>query len=137
MSLTEFLILLRNSSFLTLPGSFVVIQQTWNEFQIISGWFFKSLMPSAIQLTISCLDGNQQYRLTISNTNKKMTDVMKEKLNPLVEDTKESIVNQNSFRVLSILYITNFCETRKVNYSATRVPFLLLNFRKSRKCALN
>ena len=137
MSLTEFLILLRNSSFLTLPGSFVVIQQTWNEFQIISGWLFKSLMPSAIQLTISCLDGNQQYRLTISNTNKKMTDVMKEELNPLVEDTKESIVNQNSFRVLSILYITNFCETRKVNYSATRVLFLLLNFRKSRKCALN
>ena len=137
MSLTEFLILLRNSSFLTLPGSFVVIQQTWNEFQIISGWFFKSLMPSAIQLTISCLDGNQQYRLTISNTNKKMTDVMKEKLNPLVEDTKESIVKQNSFRVLSILYTTNFCETRKVNYSAIRVLFLLLNFRKSRKCALN
>ena len=43
---------------------------------------------------------------------------MKEKLNPLVEDTKESIVNQNSFRVLSILYITNFCETRKINSNA-------------------
>ena len=40
---------------------------------------------------------------------------MKEKLNPLVEDTEESIVNQISFRVLSILYITNFCETRKIN----------------------
>ena len=66
-----------------------------------------------------------------------MTDVMKEKLNPLVEDTKESIVNQNSFRVLSILYITNFCETRKINSNAIRVLFLLLNFRKSRKCALN
>ena len=32
---------------------------------------------------------------------------MKEKLS-----TEESIVN---FRVLSILYITNFCETRKIN----------------------
>ena len=38
---------------------------------------------------------------------------MKEKLNALVEDTEESTVNQNSFRVLSILYITNFCETKK------------------------
>ena len=38
---------------------------------------------------------------------------MKEKLNSLVEDTEESIVNQNGFRVLSILHITNFCETRK------------------------
>ena len=66
-----------------------------------------------------------------------MTDVMKEKLNPLVEDTKESIVNQNSFRVLSILYITNFCETRKINSNAIQVLFLLLNFRKSRKCLLN
>ena len=78
-------------------------------------------MPSAIQLTISCLDGDggsffflkhgryikweitggKKYskdleqggleipaRLTISNTNKKMTDVMKEKLNPLVEEYK-------------------------------------------------
>ena len=66
-----------------------------------------------------------------------MTDVMKEKLNPLVEDTEESIVNQNSFRVFSILYITNFCETRKTNSNAIRVLFLLLNFRKSKKCALN
>ena len=61
-----------------------------------------------------------------------MTDVMKEKLS-----TEESIVNQNSFTVLSILYITNFCETRKVNSNAIRVLFLLLNFRESRKCALN
>ena len=66
-----------------------------------------------------------------------MTDVMKEKLNPLVEDTEESIVNQNNFRVLSILYITNFFESRKINSNATQVLFLLLNFRKSRKCALN
>ena len=65
-----------------------------------------------------------------------MTDVMKEKLNSLVEDTEELIVNQNSFRVLSILYITNFCETRKINSNAIRVLFLL-NFWKSRKCALN
>ena len=29
---------------------------------------------------------------------KKMTDVMKEKLNPLAKDREESIVNQNSCR---------------------------------------
>ena len=42
---------------------------------------------------------------------------MKEKLNPPGERyrRKESIVNQNSFRVLSILYIINFCEIRKKN----------------------
>ena len=56
-----------------------------------------------------------------------MTDVMKE----------ESIVNENSFRVLSILFIANFCETRKINSNAIRVLFLLLNSRKSRKCVLN
>ena len=58
-----------------------------------------------------------------------MTDVMKEKMNSLVEDTEEPIANQNSFRVLSALYITNFCETRKTNSNAIRVLFLLLNFR--------
>ena len=57
-------------------------------------------------------------RLTISNTNKKMTDVRIEKLNPLVEDTEESTINRNSSRVLSILYITNFSETRKINSNA-------------------
>ena len=57
-----------------------------------------------------------------------MTDVMKEKLNSLVEDTEESIVNQNSSRVLSILHTANFCETRKINSNAIR---------KSRNCALN
>ena len=62
---------------------------------------------------------------------------MKEKLNSLVEDTEESIVNQNRFRVLNILYITNVYETRKINSNAIRVLFLLLNFRKSRKRALN
>ena len=51
--------------------------------------------------------------------------------------TEESIVNQNIFRVLSILYITNFCEARKINSNAIRVLFLLLNFGESRKCALN
>ena len=66
-----------------------------------------------------------------------MADVMKEKLNSLVEDTEESIANQNSFRVLSILYITNFYVTRKINLNAIRVLFLLLNFRESWKCALN
>ena len=64
-----------------------------------------------------------------------MTDVMKEKLNPLVEEYK--IVNQNSFRVLSILHIANFCETRKKNSNTIRVLFLLLNFGRSRKGALN
>ena len=45
-----------------------------------------------------------------------MADVMKENLNPLVErSTEELIVNQNSFRVLSILYITNFSERGKIN----------------------
>ena len=58
---------------------------------------------------------------------KKKTDVMKEKLNPLVEE----------YRVLSIFYITNFCETRKIYSNKIRVFFLLLNFLKSRKCALN
>ena len=57
---------------------------------------------------------------------------MKEKLNSLVENTKEAIVNQNSFRVLRILYIKNFCETRKINSNAIRANFL-----KSRKCALS
>ena len=33
--------------------------------------------------------------------------------------TEESIANQNIFRVLIILlYITNFCETRKMNPNA-------------------
>ena len=62
-----------------------------------------------------------------------MADVMKEKLNHLLRSTEESIVNQNSFRELSILYIKNFCETRKINSNAIRVLFLLLNFQKSRK----
>ena len=67
-----------------------------------------------------------------------MTDVMKEKLNSLVvQSTEESKVNQNSLTVFSILFITNFCETRKINYIAIRVLFHLLNFWKSRKCVLN
>ena len=48
-----------------------------------------------------------------------MTDVEKEKLNPFVEEYRRIKVNQNSFRVLSILYITNFCEIRKINYFIT------------------
>ena len=44
-----------------------------------------------------------------------MTDVLKEKLNPSLRSTEESMVNQSSIRVLSILYNTNFCETRKIN----------------------
>ena len=39
---------------------------------------------------------------------------MNEKLNSLVEDIEESMLNQNSFRVLSILYNANFCEKRKI-----------------------
>ena len=62
-----------------------------------------------------------------------MTDVMKQKLNPLVEEYRRI----NSFRELSILYITNVCETRKINSKTIRVLFPLLNFRNSRKCALN
>ena len=61
-----------------------------------------------------------------------MTDVMKEKLNPLLEAYRR--INSS---VLSILNITNLCETRKRNSNAVRVLFLLLNFRKSRKCTLN
>ena len=72
-------------------------------------------------------------------------DVMKEKRQmtwkknwtPSSRITEEAIVNQNSFRLLRVLYVTNFCETRKINSNAIRVLFLLLNFRKSRKCALN
>ena len=64
-----------------------------------------------------------------------MADVVKEKVKPLLRSTEESIVNQNTFRVLSILYITNICETRKI--ISNRIRVLLLNFRKIRKCALN
>ena len=75
---------------------------------------------------------------TISNTNKKMADAMKEKLNLLVEEyIRINNSKPKSFRVLSILYITSLCETRKINSNAIRVLFFLLNFRKSRKCALN
>ena len=74
---------------------------------------------------------NPQYK------KKNMTDVMKENWTPSLMSKKESIVNQNSFRVLSILYITNFSETRKRNCNAIRVLFFLLNFRKSSKCALS
>ena len=42
---------------------------------------------------------------------------MKEKLDPpSLRSTEKSIVDQHSFRVLSILYITNFCETRKLSF---------------------
>ena len=44
---------------------------------------------------------------------------MKEKLSLFVEEYR------NSFRVLSILYITNFCETRKIDSNAIQVYFLL------------
>ena len=38
---------------------------------------------------------------------------MKENLIPSLRSTEESVVNQKSLRVLIVLYITNFCETRK------------------------
>ena len=74
-----------------------------------------------------------------SSSNKIMADVMKKKQSwtPSLISTEESTVNQNSFRVLIILYITNFCETRETTTNAIWVLFLLLNFRKNRKCALN
>ena len=56
---------------------------------------------------------------------------------PTLRSTEESIVNETSFIVMSILYITNCFETRKINSNEIRVLFLLLNFQKSRKCALN
>ena len=62
---------------------------------------------------------------------------MKEKLNPLVEEYRRINSKPKSFRVLSILYIANFCETMKINSNTIRVFFLLLTFRKNRKSALN
>ena len=62
---------------------------------------------------------------------------MEGKLTTLVEEYKGSIVNESSFRVLRILYITNFCKTRKINSNAIRVLFLFLNILKIRKGALN
>ena len=61
---------------------------------------------------------------------------MKEKLNPLVEEYRKSTVKKNSFRVLNTFYITNFCETRKINSNEMRVLLFHLNFRKIRKWAL-
>ena len=66
-----------------------------------------------------------------------MTDDLKEKLNPLVDEYRRINSKTNIFRVLSILYITNFSETRKINSNAIRVLSLRLNFQKSRICTLN
>ena len=44
---------------------------------------------------------------------------------PALRSTEESIVNQNSFRELSILYITNFREVRKINSTPIQVLFFL------------
>ena len=46
---------------------------------------------------------------------------MKEKLNPLVEEYRRINSKPRQFRVLSILYITNIFETRKINSNAVRV----------------
>ena len=59
---------------------------------------------------------------------------MKEKLTPSLRSTEKSIVNQNSLRVLNILYVANFCETRKISSNAIRALFLLLNVWKSKVC---
>ena len=45
----------------------------------------------------------------------------KKNWSPSLRSTKELIVNQNSFKVLSILYIKNFRETRKINSNAIRL----------------
>ena len=66
-----------------------------------------------------------------------MTDDLKEKLNLLVDEYRRINSKTNIFRVLSILYITNFSETRKINPNAIRVLSLRLNFQKSRICTLN
>ena len=85
-------------------------------------------MPSAVQLTIPCLDvDGKKYskdlwqggleipaRLTIGNTNKKLQMTWKKNWTPSLRSTEESTINQNSFRVLSILYVANFCETRLI-----------------------
>ena len=136
-SFTEFMIFLRNSLIFTLSGLFFVIPQTRNVFLIILGWFFKELMPSGIQLTISCLNVNQQFRLTISNTSKKWQISWKKNWAPSLRGTVESTISQLSFKGLSILFITSFCETRKINSNAIRVLFILLNFWKSWNWALN
>ena len=47
-----------------------------------------------------------------------MTDDLKEKLNLLVDEYRRINSKTNIFRVLSILYITNFSETRKINSNA-------------------
>ena len=72
-------------------------------------------------------------------------DVMKEKRQMTwkknwtssLKSTEQAIVNQNIFRVLSILCIKNFCETGKINSNAIQVLLLLLSFGKSRKYSLN
>ena len=46
---------------------------------------------------------------------------MKDKLNPVVEEYRRINSKPRYFRVLSILYITNIFETRKINSNAVRV----------------
>ena len=46
---------------------------------------------------------------------------MKEKLNPLVEEYRRINSKPRYFRALSILYITNIFETRKINSNAVPV----------------
>ena len=78
-----------------------------------------------------------RWRWKLKTLTRKLQMSWKKNWNPLLRSTEESTLNQNSFRVLIILYVTNFSETRKLNSNAIWVLSLLLNFRKSRKCALN
>ena len=65
-----------------------------------------------------------------------MRDVVKEKLNSLVGEYRRINSKPNKFYSIEYLYTVSFCETRKTNSNAIRVLFVLLNFWKSRKCAL-
>ena len=47
-----------------------------------------------------------------------MADVIEEKLIPFVEEYRRINSKPKYIRILSILYITNCCETRKINSNA-------------------
>ena len=48
-------------------------------------------------------------RLTIINANKRMTDVMKEKLNPSLRITEKLTVNPNNFSIEYLVYYKVVC----------------------------
>ena len=106
---------------------------------------FKEFIISCFAGVICCDSTNAKWIFNYigmiflqSNTNKQKWQMSwKKNWTPSLRSTKESTVNENSFRVLSILYIVNFCETRKISCNAIRVLLFLLNFWKIRQCALN